>query len=193
MRTVSAAWRFEAGMSVMELLVVIALMGIIGGYTTTAVVQGMRQSEQAQRHIDTLVELQKAAERVTRELRAACPIEGPVDPYATAVAVQRDGSWWRYDFRQPLGTEELRLDRDVWSTSGSWVDDHDTVVIDGVGNRGASQPLFTYLQGDGSTATTPQDVDRIEVTLRRDGLGASPVVVETSVEIRNGGRPCPAR
>jgi prepilin-type N-terminal cleavage/methylation domain-containing protein len=170
-----------AGFTVVELLVVMVVLGIIGSVVTTALVQGMRHSA-------------KASARVTRELRAACPVEGPVEDYATSVAVLRGGAWWRYGFSQPAGTDQLRVDRDRWDgAADAWIDDSEGVVTDGLSNRAAGAPVFAYLERDGSPTTTPADVDRIELTLRRKGSRDAPVVVETAVDLRNGGRPCPTR
>lgn len=183
-----------AGFTVVELLVVMVVLGIIGSVVTTALVQGMRHSAEAQAHIETLTELQKASARVTRELRAACPVEGPVEDYATSVAVLRGGAWWRYGFSQPAGTDQLRVDRDRWDgAADAWIDDSEGVVTDGLSNRAAGAPVFAYLERDGSPTTTPADVDRIELTLRRKGSRDAPVVVEAAVDLRNGGRPCPTR
>ena len=65
----------ERGISMVEVLVVMVLIGIVGSVTTTSLVRGMQASASTQSRFDALAELQKSVDRVTRELRAAAPVQ----------------------------------------------------------------------------------------------------------------------
>src|SRR5688572_15198620 len=67
--------RDEDGVSLVELLVVILLMAVIGGAGTTTLVRSMQVSAKTQTRFDALADLQRSVDRMTRELRAAAPLQ----------------------------------------------------------------------------------------------------------------------
>ncbi len=65
----------ERGVTLIEMLVVIVLMGIVGSVVTTSLVRGMQGSAATQSRLDALTDLQESVDRMTRELRAAAPLQ----------------------------------------------------------------------------------------------------------------------
>lgn len=83
--TTRAKGRGDEGVTLVELLVVIVLIGIIGGIVSTSLIVGMRSTRQAQNQASVEATLQAATERIARDVRAANPI---VSGTATSLTVK---------------------------------------------------------------------------------------------------------
>lgn len=177
----------ESGFTLVELLVVMALLGAIGAMVTAGIVNAFQSNEQAQRRMEAMTELRQATERIERELRAACPVH-PMGADDTTVRVRRNGGL--YDHRFHLDGNVLR--HAITAPDGSTTE---TVLLRHV----ASTPLFVFLgendAGDGWKSLDPataefRDVAAIQLTLAREIEGQPPVDIENVIQIRNRGRAC---
>jgi prepilin-type N-terminal cleavage/methylation domain-containing protein len=179
--------RSEAGFTLIELLVVVMILGVVGSIVTTGLVQSMQNTRQTQARVQAMAELQRAAERVSRELRAACPIVGTLDDNAVTAAIQRDGEQLRHTYRFEGGDLLQDVQR---REGGNWVTDVSgrSLVTD------LSPPedgTFEYRGSGDSEAPLARDVRTIRMTFVRalpEGVG--PVEVQTLVSLRNGGSSC---
>jgi prepilin-type N-terminal cleavage/methylation domain-containing protein len=179
--------RAEAGFTLVELLVVLLLVGVVGSIVTSGLITAMTSTRQTQARIDAMAELQRGAERISRELRAACPIIGTLDPHAVTAAIRRDGERLRHTYQFDIGTGILSQDVTRYD-AGSW-----TTTVSGrplVQDLVNADATFTYLDIDGETAVLPRDVRTVRLTMRRDLPEQGPIEVETLVSLRNGGRSC---
>lgn len=199
--------RGQGGFTLVELLVVMLIMGIVGGVVTTALVRGMQTSAVAQSRIQGLSDLQRGVERIARELRVADPLCLTVGEEDTRLgaSVYRAGKRYRYDFYLQGSGDELELVQDVTEFS-SPADTSGSVVAEGTfiaeaGNdlvtdaAGDPLPLFEYFDQDGDPPITPQAAAQVQVNLSKQVRGDDPLVVTTSVEVRNtrysgGSGPC---
>lgn len=200
----------EQGFSLIELLVVVLILGIVGAITLTGLVQGLQTSARADARIQAFSELQRASERVSRDLRrgvwADIYVPPPVTPPAgcsylemspgTLTLIVFDGNT-RYRHRYALASGILTLTRHTWS-SGTWQPTSTQEVVRGITNGTPADPVFSYLDADGADllADGLQNVDRGQVRkfglrLKTNVAGEDPVEVRTVVGARNGGLPCP--
>lgn len=197
--------RGEGGFTLVELLVVVTILGVVGTIVTSSLVQGMRTADRAESRVEALTDLQRAAARISRELRAACPVTDvdPDDPdssipdgdegHYVRVEVLRGGDLLRYTYELPAGDTTVSVQRERFDTSTStWVTELSRPLIDDVTNRTATPTLQTVraLDQDGAETTVSSQVTRFELTLRRDLPEEGPVTVEHVVHPRNGGRAC---
>lgn len=189
--------RNEAGFSLVELLVVMVIMGVVGTVVGTSLVQGMRTSATAQSRIHALSDLQRGAERVSRELRVADPLclTPGQEEQRLGASVYRDGKRYRYDFYlQGSGdTQELVQDVTLFdppeSTTGTLVSSG--TFIAEVGNdlildvSGDPLPLFEYLDQSGEPPVTYQAAAQVQLNLTKQVADDDPIRVTTTVEVRN--------
>ena len=179
----------EDGVTLPELLIVMLLAAIIGGYLTSSLVQGMRTAGRAQERVYALTDLERVTQRVTRELRAADPLlsAGPDQVEAT---VYRDGQ--RLRFRFTLADGVLTQTRMTFPSVTATVPLSTVTTTMAEGLADTAQPTFTYLMDDHETWTAGVDpisaIRQIEMVFARS-LRAStdPIEVETAVELRNTG------
>lgn len=178
------------GFTLVELLVVILIMGLVGGFTVQALVQGYQTSSDVQGRLDTQAELQNVQIAVTRQLRAACPSIA-IGAYDTTVQVrQSNGDVERFRFHLPTGGV-LFEDRDRWDGT-AWVDVTNRPIADGLGNLTAGVPVFTAFDRDDVATTSTLDAQRFRTQLLRSAPDGDDVLVTTTVSLRNGDTPCPA-
>lgn len=176
MRSLMSRKDDEAGFTLVELLVVVVILGVVGGYTLTGLVQGMRTADRVEARADALAELERAGQRVARELRRAvwsnnlttsddqprgCTVpavtaqtESTLAPDDLSVIVFHSDERFRYRYTYTAG--ELRLDEDRWDGS-SWIDVADRVVIDELTNATHGIPVFTYVGADGKVLPLSTD------------------------------------
>lgn len=181
--------RDEAGMTLVELLVVIVVLGVVGTMVLSGIVTSMRTTARAQDRIDALTELEKGVERIARELRATCQI-GAFGSDDVSVSVVRDGGVHRYRYvlgsvlgggSQPDALYEVYSLRDP--ATGNFVAQSTRLFL---GELEDSTP-FAYLDPNGAPAGVATDVSMVEITLRRHLPDQSPIEVRTSVHLRNHG------
>lgn len=189
MRLSDRSRRGQAGFTLVELLIVLTLVSVIGGVVVSALVSSMQSTRDTQARVGAMAELQRAAENVTREVRAACPVVGPVlDDSTITAAIQRDGEQRRHTFRFDATANTLVENVQQRNASGTWI----TVVPDRIMLRDlvASASSFEFLDDRGQPVTLPGDVRTVKLNLSRNIPNADDVLVETAVSLRNGGRSC---
>lgn len=204
--------RDESGLGLVELLVTILIMGVVGGMTVTGLVQGMRTSSSVDLRIQASTELQRASERVARDLRRGVWTDISVTPLPAPPAgctfvsldaeqltlIVFDGTD-RYRHVYTHGGGALSLDIDEW-VAGAWSDVSEQVVIDGLANTATtpSTPVFSFLDADGVDlladgldGSDHADVRSFRLTLVGDLADQPDVELRTTVAARNGGITCP--
>jgi prepilin-type N-terminal cleavage/methylation domain-containing protein len=181
--------RPDAGFTLIELLVVMTLLGVIGSIVVSGLVTSMQTTRDTQSRVEAMAELQRAAENVTRELRAACPIVGPTMNASTVTAaVQRGGQQQRHTFRFDAAAGTLLQGVQQRDAAGTWTTLSPGRVL--LRDLVAARSSFEFLDDVGSAVVLPGDVRTIRVNLARTTSDADDVLVETAVSLRNGGRSC---
>lgn len=185
------ARRSDGGFTLVELMIVLVLLGIIGGVVTTALVRGMHVSADAQSRITALSDLQRGLERVARELRVADPLcltSGQEDVRLGA-SVYRDGKRYRHEFYlQGTGTDQVLL-QDITefdppeASTGTVLSSG--LFIAEIGNDLLGVPLFEYFDQNGGPPLTQGAAAQVRINLSKQVQGADPVMIGTSVEVRN--------
>lgn len=181
-----ARGRSDEGFSLVELLVVTLLLGVIGSVVVTGLVRSMQVSQETQARMQATAELQRTADRVGRELRAACPLT-TADPLAASARVHRGGEILEHRFRVAGGAlthEVVRIENDALAA----VIQSERTLLPDLATTGTG---FTYADAEGLAASSPADVRAVRVLLAR-GLGADspPLRLETAINLRNGGSSC---
>jgi type II secretory pathway pseudopilin PulG len=165
-------WDGEDGVSLVELLVVMMLLTVIGGVITAGVASASRATQRAQHRVQAHAEVQRAVERISREVRAADPVVVALADHLE-VRVERDGATRTYVARV-VGTE-LR-------------DGMDGAQIPVVRDVATATPIFRYYDSEGielSPVTDVSMVARVTISVARNVFGQPPILVETSVALRN--------
>jgi prepilin-type N-terminal cleavage/methylation domain-containing protein len=153
----------EAGFTLVELLVVMIILGIVGGITTTAVVTSLHSASNTESRIRALHELETALQRMTRDLRVADPLE--LSPVATS------GDFEAFD--TDLGATVFRngVDEDVrYRLIGDPDDGPQRLVREDTGQTlvtlvdNGGEPVFEYLRFDGRPLQCTGDAELPDVT-----------------------------
>lgn len=195
--------RDEAGMTLIELLVVMAILGVVGMVAMWGMINGMRTTERVDQRVEALTELQRNAERVTREIRGGLTSHTSPHPpgcvvmtlgdYDTQFVVQRATERLRFTWSLPAASTTLTQSVARWDASTTtWVPVSSAPISSHLQNRTDTVPVFTYLDADGDATTDVADVRKVRLQLRRTIPGQSAVEVDTTVALRNGGLPCPS-
>lgn len=176
----------ESGFTLVELVVVMVVMGIIGAFTLTSLVEGMQVSNDADRRVQALSDLQQSGNQVSRELRMACEVR-QADSDVVELDLLRDGTRYRYRI-EASATGTLQADIDSVAADGTTTDVRVDRIADDIVNDDA---LFTYLDASGAVMApaVPSQVRDITLTLRRQAPGD---VIEWTgdIHLRNGGQTC---
>lgn len=180
--------RDEAGFTLIELLVVIMLLGVVGAVVTSGLVSAMQTTRSSQVRIEAMAELQRTAERVTRELRAACPVMrlDTEDHEAVTVAVVRGGTTTYHEFYLDVDDlrHEVRDDPLVDPVGG-------TILLQDLAEYDAGETLFTFLDEHGNPVSQPLDVRMVQMVLRRELPETDDEIeVTTTTSLRNGDVTC---
>ena len=190
MRMITAQER-ESGFTLIEALVVMVIFGVIGTFVTTAVVESMHTSSRAQSRIVALADLQRGIERVAREMRVADPLalcSGEEDSALGAI-VYRDDKRYVHKFYLSADGESLLQDITVFdpATAVTGTPVSSGVFIADVGNseHPDNPPLFEYADQDGVPTTHYVTAAQITINLAKQALDSEPVLVSTTVEVRN--------
>ena len=193
----------EQGVTLIEVLVVMILMGVIGGTVTTSLVRAMKTTATTEERFTAIGELQKAVGRMSRELRAADPVlyssstsqRAVVETYRGADFAQR----LRFTYTYCPTQKSIHVRREAAPAGlpgAATCPSADPVLIRNVVNgqsvapaAAGSTPVFRFLKRDGLTpATAATDVVVLEVRVRRalpNQPAARPIEVTTAVRLRN--------
>lgn len=189
----------DSGITMVEVMVVIVLMGIVGSVMTTSLVKGMEASASTQSRFDALTDLQESVDRMTRELRAGAPVQ-VAESNRVAVVVYRNNftQQVRYTYQYCPSTQRLHVWRQgplptpappatsAFPTAPAALDCATTTVprvADAV-----SSVVFSYRTRLGATMTTPVNpaqVGQIRVRIQRSLPTQPAITVETVVRLRN--------
>jgi prepilin-type N-terminal cleavage/methylation domain-containing protein len=188
----------ESGVTLIELLIVLTLVGVIGGVVTSGIVSAFASSRATTARVHALNELEIALQRVTADLRAAEEFvlsdSGDFDTeLGLVVTIDGERKTVRY-LLEPTGDNEQALIRQ--DTGQTLV----TLVV----NSEEDEPVFRYLDRFGvdlkcepipeDCSVTRSDADirdaykqaaSLDVRLVRGIEGSTPVMVETTVSVRN--------
>jgi type II secretory pathway pseudopilin PulG len=177
-----AALRRESGATLVELLVVMVIFAAVGGVVLTSTVNALQNAAATNARIDALQELELAMQRVTRDLRAADPLELVAGEYDTALgaSILRDGARSSVRFRLiDVGDVQQMVREDTSQT-----------LVTNLDNGGA--PVFEYLDRFGEEITCTTDCDtallqaaQVQVRFVRVIPNTTPAIVETRVGVRN--------
>ena len=176
--TVRRRLRGEDGITLVELLTVMALLALIMAFVTGTVVDAMRSQRRQTAQVDALNAAKLAFERVTRDIRGADPLREVARDRIT-LDVQRPDATTRTVTYERAG-DSLAIIEAAPASSRSLV-----------GGLAPGTPLFLFHLSDGSTATgdtafDPESVQSITVRLQVEPAGAGRVVdLENRVVVRN--------
>lgn len=178
----NARFHREDGVTLIELLVVMVVFGVVGGIVLTSTVTALQNAAATNARIDALQELELAMQRVTRDLRAADPLELVTGEYDTALgaSILRDGQRSSVRFRLvDAGDVQQMVREDVGQT-----------LVTNLDNGG--DPVFEYLDRFGQEITCTSDCDtallqaaQVQVRFVRVIPDSTPAIVETRVSVRN--------
>lgn len=181
--------RDEGGMTLVELLVVIVVLGVVGTIALTGIVNGIRTTTRGQDRIDALTDLETGVERIGRELRATCQID-TFEPDDVSLRVVRGGEVYRYRYvlgsvlgggSEPDALYEVRSVHDA--STGGFVLLGTRLFITDLANA----DIFRFFDRDGSSASVATNISTAEILLQRRLPDQSPIEVRTSVHLRNHG------
>jgi prepilin-type N-terminal cleavage/methylation domain-containing protein len=198
--------RDESGLTLVELLVVVVILGVIGGFVTSTVITSLQATRKGEARVMALNDLQRGIERVGRELRAAeeLQIAPGTDPSGNVGAqVVRNGQriTYRYYLVDVGDSAELREDVTRRGLDGTLIDAQDGLFIADIANLETDTPLFTYYVTDPTTGqlaeidcaglTVTQCEQRhttatqIQLSLAKLLPEQPPIQVETIVNVRS--------
>lgn len=195
-------------MTLVEMLVVVVIIGIIGGFVTATVVNALEATRKGETRVMALNDLQRGIERVGRELRAAeelkiAPGSDPTGNVGAQVVRRGERITYRYYLVDVGDGAELREDVARSTLSGDPIETTNGLFIADIANLETDTPLFTYYVTDTTTGqlaeidcaaeglTTSQCEQRhatatqIQLTLEKLLPEQPPLKVETIVNIRS--------
>lgn len=191
----------ESGFTLVEMIVVLAIMGIVGSIVSVSLVRGMRTTAEAQSRIEALSDLQRGLERVAREMRVADPLCLTSGQEATRLgaSVYRDDVRFLYEYYLTGTGADQRLLEDVTrfdppdAATGTVV--RTGTFVAEIANDDLGIDLFTYFDQNGDVPLTPGAAAQVQIQLSKQLTRADPVLVSTTVEVRNtrysgGGATC---
>lgn len=202
----------QGGFTLIELLVVTVMLGIVGGFVTTAIIQAMRTTAQTEARTYAITDLQRGLQRVGRELRVGELQLDPGGSFADGAGARVTRAGERIDYRYYLevddDTDSVSLLEDVQRTdltTGATSAQNGLFIAD-IANLQTGTPLFTYyrnhpvtdelievtcIEDDGTAVSTSECRQRhatatqIELTLEKLLPDQPPLRVSTTVNIRN--------
>ncbi|CAN5921175.1 hypothetical protein BH23ACT10_BH23ACT10_28870 [soil metagenome] len=179
----------EAGFTLVELLVVMALMLIVGSVVVNGIVSGLRASERGRARVEALTDLELAAERMARDLRFADPVDA-ASATQVIVNVLRDdaGSLVRHRVTFDVAGGTITETRSIYDPASS-ATPTGTTVREVISNLDPATTVFGFAAADGQPWVTGadelSDLAEIQLDLSRELPDQDPIEVETSVFVRN--------
>lgn len=176
----------QRGITVVEILVVVALLGIVGAIVASSMVRGFQADAEARDRITAFEDMQVALERMSREIRGANPLLLAEDDQIE-VQVLRDGQCLHFRYRLPDGEEDV-LVRQRRSTDGcnTFTDLAEQPLMQGL----EGGPIFEYRDRHGQVLDPDEgpivgDVRTVRITFQRSLIRDRQVEVNTIVQLRN--------
>lgn len=184
--------RDDAGFSLIELIVVMGIMLVVGAVVTSGIVSGLRATARGQARVEALTDLERAAERMARDLRFADPVDGAT-PTQVIVNVLRDdaGTQVRHRVTYAVAAGTITETRAIYDPPSAAAPTPPTpppptTVIE---DLDPAATVFAFFDADGQVwvpGTDPlDDLAEIQLDLRRELPDQDPIEVETSVFVRN--------
>jgi type II secretory pathway pseudopilin PulG len=201
--------RDEDGVTLVELLVIIVLLGTVGSVVMASVISGTRAVRKADARVAALNDLQLGLDRIGRELRAADPmLADPGGDYSRKLGARivRGGETVQHEYyldTAAAGTD-LKQDIDIVAADGTLTPVRHGVFITRIANDEQSPPVpvFTYYDRNG-TEVTCADIDpadpefatrcrsrhltaaQVRIVLMKVLDEQDPIRLETVINIRN--------
>lgn len=180
----------EQGTTYIEVLVVTILLSVIGAMVLSATLSAFRSAAATEARVDAVQELELAMWQVSRDLRAADPLEFYFDDSDAMLGscYSRGGDRYLVTYSVEETAEEPGdLRQLVRSDSGRTL----VTALDNDPDD-PEEAVFTYLDRDGVQIQCDDtcDVDlfrthQVQVRLVRRIEGAAPAIVQTQVSVRN--------
>lgn len=177
-----AAVSRESGTTLVELLIVMVIFTAVGGVVLSSTVTALQNAAATNARIDALQELELAMQRVSRDLRAADPLELVDGEYDTALgaSILRGGERTSVRFRLVDAGDVQQMVRE----------DTSHALVTNLDNDG--DPVFEYLDRFGREISCTTDCDtallqaaQVQVRFVRVIPNSTPAIVETRVGVRN--------
>lgn len=167
----------EDGFTAVELMVVIAIMGMVMAMVMSSVITTMQSQRRQLERLEALNEVKNSLHRVTRDLRGADPLVGPLEADRIEMTVVRHG--------EERGVTVL-LDGDVLeleevSTAGA-------VTHTLATGLDPAATMFRYFDAAGAELVPPAavaDVVAVEIQLRRILPEATDIEFRDRIMVRN--------
>ncbi len=204
--------RSQGGFTLVELLVVLLLVGVVGGFVTTSLVRGLQVSRQVSVRATALHDIERSLQVVARELRVANPLYLADDGnHANTIGAEvvRDRTVQIHTFYIEPEVEDgpLLLFQEITEYDLDEVAGGDPLSATPVSlprrrlitdvNNGIDA-VFTYHRPDGSEIDCEADglvgtdcisalgsAEQIGIRLVRNVTGQEPIRAETRVNVRN--------
>ncbi|HVM13826.1 MAG TPA: type II secretion system protein [Egibacteraceae bacterium] len=201
--------RGEDGISLVELIVVVALLMVTGSIFASGLVGGFRASGLAQARMEAMSDLQVGVQRMTRDIRAAAPVQLVTVGANRSIHVRvfKAGSCRRVTYRIE-GSELAQYTQPLTPAPAPGVPPNPVACVSPVvvnppaatATRRvlvrdlAADTRFTYRRAGGAVmdfsltgASRPleRDIRTVRVTVRRNVRRGGVVEVETDVLLRN--------
>jgi len=179
----------EDGFTLVELLVVMGILLIVGTVILNGLVSGLRATERGQARVEALTDLERAAERMARDLRFADPLDAATTTQVI-VNVLRDngGTQVRHRVTYVVAAGTITETRAVYSPpeAATPVSTTTRAVIE---DLDPTATAFAFFKADGQAWVSGTDalneLAEIQLDLRRELANQDPMELETSVFVRN--------
>jgi prepilin-type N-terminal cleavage/methylation domain-containing protein len=179
----------QGGFSLVELLVVMAVMLVVGSIVVNGLVTGLRATERGQARVEALTDLERAAERMTRDLRFADPVDA-ASPTQVIVNVLRDagGALERHRVTYTVAAGAITETRAVYNPPSAAAPTT-TTTQPMIADLDPAVTVFGFAKADGQPWVAGTDpvthLAEIKIDLARQLPDQDPIAVETSVFVRN--------
>jgi prepilin-type N-terminal cleavage/methylation domain-containing protein len=197
-RRVRADQGSDAGVTLVELLVSIILLGIVGAISSAAIITATRTQQATTGLVEARTEAARVVERVSRDLRAANPLR-VAEATSVTVDTLRGGTCERR--RYYVGADArmmLDVSRFASGTACNVVGANPgSVTTSSIADDvTGSNPMFTYFRWNSTTGARVQvaspvaaadlrRVDGVVISVTVPAPGRTPVTVTSQVDLRN--------
>ena len=177
----------DEGFTLVELLVAMSILLVVGVVILNGLVSGLRAAERGHARVAALTDLERAAERVARDLRFADPVDAATTTQVI-VNVLRDnaGTQIRHRVTYVVAGGTITETRAVYNPpeSAAPVSTTTRTVID---DLDPAEIVFAFSAANGPwvPGDALNDLAEIRLDLRRELPNQDPIELETSVFVRN--------